>query len=854
MSAILKIKETLAYWPPIGNMERKDLGDGEIQSPHLRLWEALRITRDTPHAMSCRDLASLIRHSLRSEEERFGGSFEVRVPTETVDPWPDDKIWKEHGFFVQTEEDHYRIRAERWTRQEWMAELFTNRDSDATAPFAAADQAKRRRPYREQVPLDPALDGQFDSIKTYWSRSQAESIRGVMLSPKGSTHLAVFPTGSGKSLIGLAASTAGYGRPGGITVVIVPTVALALDQVMQARLSFPKAQINSWESGTPVSDREQIKERIRNGSQNFLFTSPESLIGQLKLPLLDAAKQGFIQTFIVDEAHLVSQWGAAFRPSFQTMTALWRRLREITEFRTILMTATVTRQTFEDLKFFYDLQESPLEISAAVHLRAEIDFYHAPCDSSSEKETKLLEILRHTPRPAILYLTKVEDAKEWYQICRKNGWYRSGLLHGESNNQERKTAIDRWRRNEIDLMVATSAFGLGMDKGDVRTVIHGCVPETIDRYYQEVGRGGRDGNAAVTIMVHDNDDLMLARKMSSTTTIGDELGLARWLTMFNSATETDEATHVVNLNSLPPHIEYAGDWNQQWNLRTLVLLARAGVLEFRDLSPPVLERDDTESETAFNERKAKNWANYRDSCRISITKANPLNEADWNEATSGYRSNVISNQRSYWDAMESVLNKKKTLSEILSSVYLVSEAGIDLVPKSPTEYVPLPPKRLFHEISPALEELSKNYQFITYPTVGETEDQIVIRLTELLKLLARQGIREISLPSAWRDNEWYGRRNPISTMSAACREKFLIVRMIEDEDEHVPIAPVPRVTLLPPDMVDGTVPPDLLQLNRLVHLILLPKEVVDPGHPLRRIGDARTDVIEIQTAHEKLYL
>lgn len=853
MSAILTIKQALSKWPPTGQMSSQELGENAAE-PHLRVWNTLRVARDGNAGIGSRDLAALLRHSLRYEEERFNGGIELQVPKETVAPWPSAAIWRGHGFFVQVREDHYRIRAENWKRPVWMSELHTHRDSDSTTPLAAADGAKLRRLPRKPVPLDPALDGQFDSIKTYWSRAQAESIRGVMLSPKGSTHLIIFPTGSGKSLIGLAASTAGHGRPNGITVVIVPTVALALDQVKQARLSFPKAQIDSWESGTPESDRAQIKERIRNGSQNFLYTSPESLIGQLKLPLLEAAKQGFIQTFIVDEAHLVSQWGAAFRPSFQTMTALWRKLREITEFRTILMTATVTGQTFEDLTLFYDLQESPIEISAAVHLRAEIDFYHAPCDSFSEKETRLLEILRHAPRPAILYLTKVEDAMEWYRICRANGWHRTGLLHGESKNQERKAAIDRWRKNEIDLMVATSAFGLGMDKGDVRTVIHGCVPETIDRFYQEVGRGGRDGNAAVAIMVHDNDDLMLARKMSSKATIGDELGLARWKTMFNSATKADDSTYVVDLNSLRPDIEYAGDWNQQWNLRTLVLLARAGVLEFRDLSPPVLERDDTESEAAFNERKEKTWATYRDSCRISIKKANPLNESDWKQATSEYRSNVSRNQQSYWDAMESVLNRKKPLSEILANVYQVPEAGIDLVPKTPTEYVPSPPKRLFHEISPALEELTKHYQFITYPTVGKTEDQMAIRLTEFLKLLAKQGIREIALPSAWRDNEWYGRRNPISTMSAACWEKFLIVRTIEDEDEHVPIAPVPRVTLLPPDMADDTVPSNLFLLNRQAHLILLPKEIVDPGHSFRLIGDTRTDVIEIQTAHQRLSL
>jgi hypothetical protein len=355
-------------------------------------------------------------------------------------------------------------------------------------------------------------------------------------------------------------------------------------------------------------------------------------------------------------------------------------------------------------------------------------------------------------------------------------------------------------------------------------------------------------------MVYDNDDLMLARKMSSEATIGDELGLARWKTMFNNATDADDSTYVLNLNSLRPDIQYTGDWNRQWNLRTLVLLARAGVLEFRDLPPPLLERNDTESENAFNERKEKSWVTYRDSCRISINKANPLTESDWKQATLVYRTNVSRNQQSYWSAMESFLNREKPLFEILANVYRVPEAGIALIPKTPTEYIPSPPKRICNAISPALEELTKHYKFITYQTVGQTGDQMAIRLTDFLKLLAKQGIREIALPAAWRDNEWYDRRNPISQMCEACWEKFLIVRTIEDEDEYVPIALVPRVTLLTPDMTDGEVPPNLFQLNHLLHLILLPEEVIDPSHPLRRLGDTRTDVIEIQTAHDRLSL
>lgn len=838
-------------------MDGQDLGEEGLQGPHLRLWMALRIARNAANTISSRDLASLMRQSLRNEEERFGGSFEIRVPTETVEPWPDEEIWKEHGFTVRKESHQYRLRAIRWRRPEWLTELHTHVDSDSGNPLGPADQAAKRRPDTKTIPLDPALSGKFASIDSYWSNAQAEAIRGVMLSPPGSTHLLIYPTGSGKSLIGLAASMTGRSYPSGVTIIIVPTVALALDQVVQARNSFPEAKfpevkIDAWESGTPSSTRIEIKQRIRDGKQTFLYTSPESLLGNLKPDLLEAARNRLLQTFIVDEAHLVSQWGSSFRPSFQTMTALWRELRSLCPFRTLLMTATVTTQTYEDLKLFYDLSEAPLEVSAAVHLRAEIDFYSARCKSPGEKEARLLELLRHAPRPAILYVTKVEDAKDWFARCGNHGWNRVGLLHGESTAKERREEINKWRENRIDLMVATSAFGLGMDKGDVRTVIHGCVPETIDRFYQEVGRGGRDGNAAVTLMVHDPEDYNLARKMSSTATIGDELGLERWVSMFHSAVEVGENTYDVDTDSLRPNLDYAGDRNRQWNMRTLVLLARAGVLEFRHLPPPVLKQIEGESGEEFERRKEARWSGYRATCRISLVQSNPLTEINWTEATSMHRSSVSRHQWRSWDGMESVLNRSRQLTEVLSYIYKVPQAGIEHVPRFPNATASAPPEHLCCGISDELAGIATQYRFITYSTAGVHREQTAIRLSEFLKILAVHGVREISLPRAWIAHGWDGVVDPLAVATSVSRERFIIVRTLEDEIEHENVPEVPRVTLLTPELIDRPIPPHLLEMTRPMHLILIPEETADPSHTHRRIGDTRIDVIPIQTAFDQL--
>jgi ATP-dependent DNA helicase RecQ len=851
MSALLWIKQAVADWPSGMDSVAPEFASDGIDLPHKRLWSALQVACGHPLQVGSRDLATLLRQSMRYEE-RFPGDFYFLVPTESTAPWPDVALWKEHGFDVKKEGERYRLRAVKWSRPEWLFELQSQESSDPNFPLSAAESTAPRRPKLKLIPLDPALQGKFALIDSYWSKPQAEAIRGVMLSVPGSTHLLIYPTGSGKSLMGLAASMAGRARPTGITIVIVPTVALALDQVEQARRSFPKARIDAWESGLETAARNEIKERIRNGSQTFLYTSPESLTGTLKTDLLKAAQNGLLQAFIVDEAHLISQWGSSFRPSFQTMTALWRELRNRCAFRTLLMTATVTEQTYQDLRLFFDRTESPLQVSAALHLRSEIDSYAGKCQSSEEKEKRILQLLRHSPRPAILYLTKVQDAKDWYTCCRNHDWKRVGLLHGESTVGERREAIRRWRANEIDLMVATAAFGLGMDKGDVRTVIHGCVPETIDRFYQEVGRGGRDGKASVAVMVYDQEDLRIASRMSSPVTISDELGLERWVAMFNDAANLGNGQYDVDIDALRPTLSYKGERNRQWNMRTLGLLVRVGVIDFEHLPPPDCERMENELDGAFEQRKKSAWEHYNATCRISLKRSNPLNEMDWNETTSEYRKATCARQFSSWRLLEDVLRRSRTLSSALTEIYRLPEAGVEHVPLQPTDTVSCSPERLQCGVSYSLKGLSKTCRFITYPSNGRTSEQLAIQLSELLKLLCRNGIREISLPEAWGVHTWEGVKAPLREATNAAHEHFVIVRFLEDEDEHANTPAVPRITLLTPEWVDKPVPAHLYSIRRPIHLILIPEEAPDPSHQHRRIGDARFDVIPTHTVIDLL--
>ena len=181
---------------------------------------------------------------------------------------------------------------------------------------------------------------------------------------------------------------------------------------------------------------------------------------------------------------------------------------------------------------------------------------------------------RRVPRPFLLYVTQQKHAETWEQILREDGMKRVRHVHGGSG--DRAGVLRLWRENRIDAVVAPSAFGLGMDKRDVRAVIHACVPETVDRFYQEVGRGGRDGRACVSIVVHTDLNLREADGLNRERVITTELGLQRWAAMFATRPKGGEREDVfaVDLRAKRPGQTQDNDANVGWNLQTLNLMAR----------------------------------------------------------------------------------------------------------------------------------------------------------------------------------------------------------------------------------------------------------------------------------------
>ena len=294
---------------------------------------------------------------------------------------------------------------------------------------------------------------------------------------------------------------------------------------------------------------------------------------------------GALRAIAIDEAHLVDAWGTGFRSEFQALSGLQYELLEAAPQtrapRTICLSATLSdaaRETLETLfggRGFFTLSAS--------RLRPEPDYWVGPPTDEDERERRVLEALRHVPRPAILYVTRVRDAEDWRRRLATSGFGRLRMVHGGTAADEREAVLGAWSRGTLDLVVATSAFGLGIDYQHVRSVVHACVPETLDRFYQEVGRGGRDGRSCLSLVLPCWSDFDIAQELNETVVIGLQRGRERWAAMFNGPKRHEGGDKFALRIDLAPgaargDIDMVGERNTDWNARTLTLLARTGIV------------------------------------------------------------------------------------------------------------------------------------------------------------------------------------------------------------------------------------------------------------------------------------
>jgi len=297
----------------------------------------------------------------------------------------------------------------------------------------------------------------------------------------GQPTLAVMPTGAGKSLCYQLPALLIEGR----TVVVSPLIALMKDQCESMReLGVKCVQVNS---GTDTDEARAAEEAVADGSARIIMTTPERLAEPSFQELLLAHPVGLLA---VDEAHCISQWGHDFRPAFLEVGQLLKRLGKPA---VLALTATATDEIADDICRQLRIPAAGVVNTSA--MRPNLDLRVLPVEKEADKLAQVLKLVRATQGSGIVYTATVKAAEAVYEALQAAD-ESVGLYHGKLPSAERRAAQEAFMEGERRVMVATNAFGLGIDKADIRFVLHYQLPATLEAYYQEAGRAGRDGELA----------------------------------------------------------------------------------------------------------------------------------------------------------------------------------------------------------------------------------------------------------------------------------------------------------------------------------------------------------------------
>ncbi len=344
----------------------------------------------------------------------------------------------------------------------------------------------------------------FDAFRP----GQEGVIRAVL---EGRDTLAVMPTGGGKSLC--------YQVPAlmreGLTVIVSPLISLMKDQV-DSLLQSSVTTAATLHSGLSPEERWEVERKVRTGEIRMLYVAPERL---RSLEFVLSLRRAGVGLFVVDEAHCISEWGHDFRPDYLFLP---RAVRDLGSPPVLALTATATPRVRQDI--LRSLRMRDPEVVVTSFNRPNLAYRVLSVKDKDGKLPRILDVIRQNPPPGIVYGTTRKECEELASGLRRAG-VNAAHYHAGLAPADRSSVQERFMTDEVDVVVATIAFGMGVDKPNVRFVVHASVPGSLPAYIQEAGRAGRDGEPASCVVLYRGADLGRRKRLVTVNAAGtDEVG------------------------------------------------------------------------------------------------------------------------------------------------------------------------------------------------------------------------------------------------------------------------------------------------------------------------------------------